>query len=727
MNLSYFKKSNKLSNFHSIKSVYFLFIFFLFALFLSCKNQKKINHPTLEKPSSKEIIQQFNNPPTEYSLTFYWGWDGNVSEDVIARDLDEFKTKNVHIVTLEPGYGMPYKYLSSGWFDAVKKAVGMAKERNMKVYLVDEGKYPSGFAGGKFSQLAPELCMKALVSADTLFVADGETISLDLSDDIISAVAYNKTKSITHIPEIIDKKLSWTAPAGKWEILLVKHDFRSSNTRSVNNPSRRKDTSHSLFDYLDKEATLKFLEFTHQEYKKAVGEEFGKTVLGFRGDEPDYSVRGLPWTPKLFSEFEKQKAYDVRPYVASFFMKDLTVVQKKAKADYWDVWSNLFANNFFKVQADWCAANNVNYLVHLNHEENMTELIRSEGDYFRAMRSVQMPGIDAIWHQIWPSEANPVYPKYASSASHLSGNPRSFTESFAAYRPRPNLVQAKWIIDQQLVRGINMVEIMFVPTSSDGKSGMRGWLADERFPQVAKYIHRSCFMLSQGIPASKLAFLFPTSSIWLGDNEKDQIAQTLMQELLDNQHDFDVIDEKSLESILILDGDKFINRSGQVYSTIVIPPIAAISEKAIQRLNSFEKSGGKLIYLGKPSVLAISKSFMEASEVELNWTVNESSDNTLSSLIKALPSSDFELKEPCKSIKYTHRKWKDADMYFIFNESDDHQNLNVSLEGKGKVQIWNAITGKITNISGEAKNDTYIETKLNLAPLETKFIVIRQD
>ena len=39
------------------------------------------------------------------------------------------------------------------------------------------------------------------------------------------------------------------------------------------------------------------------------------------------------------------------------------------EADYYDVWSGIFRNTFFEVQAEWCARNNVEYLVHLNHEE----------------------------------------------------------------------------------------------------------------------------------------------------------------------------------------------------------------------------------------------------------------------------------------------------------------------------------------------------------------------
>ena len=54
------------------------------------------------------------------------------------------------------------------------------------------------------------------------------------------------------------------------------------------------------------------------------------------------------------------------------------------------------------MQAEWAAKNNLEYLVHLNHEEQMLnlarpeDLIRNEGDFFRDMRHVQIPGIDNL-------------------------------------------------------------------------------------------------------------------------------------------------------------------------------------------------------------------------------------------------------------------------------------------------------------------------------------------
>ncbi len=45
---------------------------------------------------------------------------------------------------------------------------GRGRRRDLRVFLVDEGKYPSGFAGGKFTRERPDLCMRALVAEERL-------------------------------------------------------------------------------------------------------------------------------------------------------------------------------------------------------------------------------------------------------------------------------------------------------------------------------------------------------------------------------------------------------------------------------------------------------------------------------------------------------------------------------------------------------------------------------
>lgn len=673
-----------------------------------------------------EAAGNFFSPPIEYSMTFYWGWDGKITEEVIARDLDAFKARGVHIVTLESGYDMGSPYLSPEWLDLVKCTVEMARKRDMRVWIVDEGKYPSGFAGGKFTTDAPELRMKALVVADRRKTNAGETISEKLSPDIVSAIAINTDDTTNQILDISSDEIQWTAPAGHWEILLIKHDFRSSPTRAVNNPTRGKDPGNSLLDYLDPAATLKFIEFTHEEHKKRVGSEFGKTVLGFRGDEPDYSIRGIPWTPKIFEVFKKRKGYDVQPFVASFFAGKPTEEQIRIRADYRDVWSDLFGESFFRTQADWCGRNNLEYLVHLNKEDDMMLLVAHEGDFFECMRHVQMPGIDAIWNQIWPNNDKPTdYPKYASSVAHVYGKPRSFTESFAAYRTEPDVVQAKWVLDHQLVRGINMVEVMFVPASTRGKSGLHGWNATDEFPGIAGYIHRACYLLSLGRPAADIAVYHPTTSLWLGHRESNKITLKLMRQLLEMQRDFDFVDETALSSAMQLENGTFKNLSGQTYRTVLVPSAFTISKQSLERLKTFSASGGKVVFLGKEPSLVVEKTFRDAVPPhDLSWAIKEPSGNITPLVITALPEPDVVLDKACPAIKVVHRHLPDADVYFFFNESHEKQATKVMLSGNGQAQEWNAMTGKIRNMGSASSDNGYLTLSLDLEPYGTRFIVI---
>ena len=71
-----------------------------------------------------------------------------MDKKTICNDLDSIKKKGFRAVIFEAGYKLPFKYLSEEWFKAIRTGVLEAKKRGMKVWIIDEGKYPSGFAGG---------------------------------------------------------------------------------------------------------------------------------------------------------------------------------------------------------------------------------------------------------------------------------------------------------------------------------------------------------------------------------------------------------------------------------------------------------------------------------------------------------------------------------------------------------------------------------------------------
>jgi hypothetical protein len=712
----------------------------------------------IQTPSAAEAAAQFAAPPPENGVTLWWGFDGPVNEEVIVRDLDRIKAMGFTSVMMEAGYGMKAKYLSPEWFALFKFTVAEARKRGLRLWIEDEGKYPSGFAGGKLSELRPDLRMQALAPGETIDVGGGETVTHTLPPETVSAVAYNLENETHDVLDIASGSLNWTAPAGRWEIVTMQHQFRTGVTRSVNNPTRAKDASASLCDYLNPGATRQIIAWTHEEYRKAAGEEFGGTFMGFMGDEPDY-YDITPWTPKMLDAFQKRKGYDIRPYLRYVVPPErprppqaagapppaapLTEEQRRARADYWDVWSSVFAQNYFRVLADWCKANKVEYIVHLNGEDRNTSFVRGGGDFFKNMRSVAIPGIDAIWAQIWfDHEAN--YPKLASSAAHLFGRPHAFTESFAAFTHPVDVPIARWVIDYQLVRGINVIQVMFwsassgrspeVPPSGAGAStggqGRRLFFETPEFPALARYVHRASYLLSMGRPTARIGMYMPTSSLWLGmgDNTAeavDRIGATLAHQLLAGQRDFDWVDEQALSSVLKPQGGELRNLSGQGYRTIIVPGAVAMSRAALDRLRGFTKAGGHVVFVGGTPSMVVERTFLNAVPApDLGWASVEPAAELTPRVLAALPEPDVVLDKPCASVRYQHRRLRDADVYFFFNEGEESQTRLATLAGSGQAQVWDAATGSITPIAGAVREGRAVRLPLTLDKHESRIVVL---
>ena len=717
-------------------------------------------------PTAAETAAHFASPPIETGAQFTWGWQGPVDREVIARDLDGMKALGVNAAALEPKTGMLHPYLSPEYFDLVKVAVEEAKKRDMRLWIMDEGDYPSGLAGGKFTVERPDLRMQALAAPERVAVASGTTLTRDLSPDVVCAVASDKTTGATQVLDLASGKLVWTAPAtGDWEVALTSRAYRTMPTRSANNPRNAKDTTHSLMDFLDPTATQLFKEWTFEAYRKAIGVEFGKTVLGFRGDEPGYGFN--PWTPKLFDEFSKRKGYDLRPYLAAFAAgtrnATLTAEQHRVYADYCDVWSDLFRDNYCSMEGDWCAANGLEMQLHIEHEEILPQLATSDGDFFKCFRNIQEPGIDIIWHQIWMD--NPAdFPKLASSAAHLYGRPRAMCESFAAYQPQPNLKEARWLLDFLMARGINRIEYMFwsasvprignrasnaaaaatpapvpspvsnksaatPPAPGEPSSGYR-YFRDPGFPAVAGYVNRLSYLLAAGRPAADIGLYIPSSSFWLADSATgarlNKNLLDLAHQLIERQRDFDFVDEQALTSVLQLKDAELVNLSNQGYRAIIVPPSLAISKAALAQLRAFAAAGGKVLFIGDAPALVSDKNFLHATgPADISWaTLTEATVAVTPAVLDRLPKPDVALDQASPLVSYTHRRLRDADVYFIFNSGDAKASLHATLAGSGAVQTWDANTGKISALAGATATAGAVIIPLDLEPWTTTVVVI---
>jgi hypothetical protein len=740
----------------------------------------------MQMPTVAEVEQAWKTPPSEYGPEPYYGLNGPVTLETVQHDLDTMKGLGFRAVTVQAGFGMKQAYLSPEYFAFFKKFVAEAKKRDMRVWIVDDAGYPSGFAGGKITSERPELRMQALSISQRLPVAAGQTLSQAVSATAVAAVARSAAGESVAVP-IDNGSISWTAPAtGDWTVMVVEHVFRTSPTRSDTNPNRgAKDGTQSLEDYMDPAATGAYLEFTHEQYFKAMGDEFGKTILGFRGDEPDYSIAGLPWTPKFFDRFQQEKGYDIRPYLAAILLSQggggrprpgqpappppakLSDAELRAKGDYYDVFSLMFRDGFFKPQGVWCAAHGVEYQVHLNHEELEMELTKSEGDFERDMKYVEVPGIDAIWHQIWTDTISD-YPRLASSSAHVYGHPRSFTETFAAYRPAPDVTVARYILNEQIVRGVNVIETMYYPSSATAdappppttaagtppppRGGPSALMRDPAWPALMDYVRRLSYVMSMGRPAASVALFLPSSSMWLGDQEADTQFVSSERLLAERQIDFDIVNEDALATDLKAGPGTLETMSGNQYRTVILPSPEVLSQAVLDRLRSFAAGGGKVLFLGGTPALIAGKTILDAraaTPADFEFATVETTaqlpptptppanapaappgpqivaPEIEAALNAVVPTREVALDSPDTALKVMTRRLQDANVYLFFNEGAQASSHSVMLKAEGKtVQAWDPATGAVSPVVAKAAKGV-VTVKLDLQPYETRLLTVR--
>jgi len=715
-----------------------------------------LNQPwqQLDHSSLEQVWSNFASPPVEYSAQFTWGWRGLVDHESIVKDLDGIKALGVNAAIIEPQAGMAHPYLSPEYFELVRFAVAEAKKRGMRLWIMDDGDYPSGLAGGKFTQEKPELTMQMLGSMEKISLPIGTTLDRDLDKDVIAVVATHPTTGEHRTLDIASGHIHWVALGGEWDVEITHRIYRSLPTRSANNITGAKDYTHALMDFLDPKADDFFRKWTFDGYLPYIQDELGKTVLGFRGDEP--SVIAKPYTPALFSEFEKRKGYDLRPYIAALQQassrgSDLNAEQRRVYADYCDVWSDLFRDNYFNMEAAWCADHGVEMQLHIEHEEALPQLAVTNGDYFKCFRQIEIPGIDTIWHQIW-MDSPADFPKLASSAAHLYGRPRVMCEAFAAYRPAPNLKQARWIVDFLLAHGVNRLEYMSWATSAKRaplpanlppptipqpipgtppKNPRDRYYFDPEFPKTAAYVNRLSYILGTGKPAAQIGLFVPSSSFWLGTSEEkksiDEALIKISRQLVEHQNDFDYIDEQALSGVLALHGKELVNLSGQGYRAILVPPCLAISHDALNTLEAFAKAGGTVIFIGNTPGVAVQKNFLNSNQpADVSWASLRVPESEITDKVwRTLPATDFAVDQADAKLLLNHRHLPDGELYYIFNSGDSEADISARFAGEGSVELWDANTGERHALEAKTDGAGFTRAKLDIPGWASALVVLK--
>ena len=184
-----------------------------------------------------------------------------------------------------------------------------------------------------------------------------------------------------------------------------------------------------------------------------------------------------------------------------------------------------------------------------------------------------------------------------------------------------------------------------------------------------------------GKPEIKTAVYYPVSDIWAGGSELDVVCSSndeLVRVLLENQCDFDFIDDDLLES----DSTVIINGQLKVgpmhYDVVCVSRNRYMSEKSIVKLEQFIAAGGKVL-----------------------WADNTSGVNkpkgTVTTTLTDLPSlltPIVNLEYPNKNIRVCKRTLSNSSIYFITNEDTCGTSCTVQFRENLPIAQLDPLTGK---------------------------------
>ena len=181
---------------------------------------------------------------------------------------------------------------------------------------------------------------------------------------------------------------------------------------------------------------------------------------------------------------------------------------------------------------------------------------------------------------------------------------------------------ARYILNEQFVRGVNLIEMMYFPATSAGPRPAPSYMGQPGFPELAAYVRRMSYLMSIGRPDAAVALYLPSSSMWLGSNVSDEQFVSTERLFSEHQIDFDIVDEDALATGLKALVGAFESLSGNRYRTVILPAPMVLSTAVLSRLKAFANGGGKVVFLGGAPQWIADKTIRDArpaTSEDISW------------------------------------------------------------------------------------------------------------
>lgn len=600
---------------------------------------------------NKTIRQLLDGNADNHMLPFFW--QHGEDEATLREYMAAIQGANCNAVCVE---SRPHPdFCGPKWWEDMDVILDEAQKRNMKVWILDDSHFPTGFANDALKGKPDTLCRQNIFIKEKVFSGKGchkvlnlkwhgffkqnkppanGTMSKFLSmmpparkfddDSILCVTARQGNTTVDLTSHLQGHTLTWEKPEGQWTLSAV---IRSRNTGYHRN----------YINMTEKDSCRLLIDAVYEPHWQHYAADFGKTIVGFFSDEPELgngpmyakdnylgTEQDLPWGETMEREVSLALGKNWLEKLHLLWREGDEAPQVRSK--YMDTLTKLVRSAFSEQVAGWCRDHGVQYIGHVIEDDGQhCRTGSSLGHYFRSLQGQDMAGIDDIGGQVYPQgEDEPkinfmrmprngefyhyALAKLAQSAAAIEprkqGN--AMCEIFGNYGWAEGVRLEKYLADHFLVRGINQfVPHAFSPKEFPDQDCPPHFYAHGHNPQyrhfgtICAYMNRVATLTSSGKHVVPVAVLYHGESEW-ADNEAMPFEKPL-RALYDAQIDCHV-----LPADIFTEGDYYqvqmgnpLIVNGQKYYAFVVPETAYLSEAAAAGLQELMMHGLPVYFVNK--------------------------------------------------------------------------------------------------------------------------------
>ena len=682
----------------------------------------------------------FENPGSEYRGAPFWAWNCRLDKNLLLREIEQLRRMGFGGFHIHCRSGMATPYLSPEFMELVKACDTRAKDDKMLCWLYDEDRWPSGAAGG-------------LVTKEERF----------RSRYLVFTPAGTHEKART----VFDS--SARSPGGSTRRWLAGYEIRLDGDGCLTDyrPLRREEpaaegadrwdawlevsgpspwfNNQSYVDTLNPAAIRRFVDVTHEAYRRAVGDDFGCSIPAIFTDEPQFSPKEclpfaaskeevrLPWTDDFDTTYRAAYGKSLLDSLPELFWELPGDAVSTARYHYHDHVSERFSSAFADTIGNWCAAHGIMLTGHMMEEPTLYSQTRALGECMRSYRSFQLPGIDMLCDNREFTTA-----KQAASASHQYGRPGVLSELYGVtgwdFDFRGHKLQGDW--QAALGVTVRVPHLTWVSMAGEAKRDYPAsigyqspWYAE--YPLVENHFARLNTALTRGRPHVRVAVIHPVESYWLhwgpreqtalARDEMDRSFQNLTSWLLLGLLDFDFVSESLLPSQLgeaKNDGGAARLRVGQMaYETVVVPGCETIRSTTLAALRKFRAAGGRVVFAGGAPRLVDAEPSQEPAAFAREC---ETAPLTRGGLMGALAKErdiDVRRADGARTENLLYQMREDGDDRWLFlchafpmpnPDLAFPEDLVLRIRGEWDATLYDTMTGSIAPCAARLENGTTV-------------------